>query len=284
MRRTSTTRAGSPSAAHSALSNGNRHVAISQESYIEVKYIFYVACRKLGLNHICLNPTFRPSQPLLIQIANVTKKGCNAYYRFLRKKINLSTTLSEREGKWHNELGLTLGTEYWNKIYSLNAGVKNENKMKYLQYQINRNCLYTNYKVNKFKNHISPFCSFCTTDQERHPEIVSHLFLHCVYAINLWTGVKSWLSTVNIEIPLENKVILFGFIDKPSNSVFNFLILCVKYYIWKAKFQNQELSLQAFKRFLKYKIENVKDAYIYEGKEYMFDEFVEVYNSLLSLE
>ena len=96
-------------------------------------------------------------------------------------------------------------------------------------------------------------------------------------------GVKGWLSTVNIEIPLDIKVLLFGLLDQQSNSVTNFIILSVKYYIWKTKHQNQELSLLAFKSFLKYKIENVKNAYIYEGKEYRFEPFVNVYDNLMSL-
>ena len=49
-------------------------MTITQESYIELKYIFHISCRKLGLNVSCPTPIYRPSQPLLIQIANVTKK------------------------------------------------------------------------------------------------------------------------------------------------------------------------------------------------------------------
>ena len=264
-------------------------VTISQESYIELKYIFHIACRKLGLNDTYPRPTFRPFQPLLIQIANVSLKGCSSYYKFLRKKLNLKTNLSVRENKWHNELGLTFGADYWNKIYILTAGIKNENKMKYLQYQINRNSLYTNYKVNKFKNYISPFCYFCTTNEATHPvpphpELVSHLFFHCDYVLNLWTDVKGWLSTVSIEIPLDIKILLFGLQDQQSNSVNNFIILSVKYYIWKTKHQNQELSLHAFKSFLKYKIENVRNAFIYEGKEHSFEPFVNVYDNLSRME
>ena len=87
-------------------------INISRESYIELKYIFHIACRKLGSNDSCPMPTFRPSQPLLIQIANKTIKGCSVYYKFLRKKLNLKTNLSVRENKWHNELGQNLGANY----------------------------------------------------------------------------------------------------------------------------------------------------------------------------
>ena len=87
-------------------------ITISRESYIELKYIFHIACRKLRLSDSCPMLNFRPSQPLLIHIANKTIKGCSVYYKFLRKKLNLKTNLSVRENKWHNELGQNLGANY----------------------------------------------------------------------------------------------------------------------------------------------------------------------------
>ena len=76
----------------------------------------------------------------------------------LYNTINLGTILAQRESKWHTELNCSFGSDFWNRTHSLAAGIKNENKMKFLQYQINRNSLFTNYRVNKFKNHKSPNC------------------------------------------------------------------------------------------------------------------------------
>ena len=77
--------------------------------------------------------------------------------------------------------------------------------MKFLQYQINLNSLFTNYRVNKFKNHISPNYTFCQYEVT-HPELVSHLFYQCTFVLKLWTDVKDWLSTANIDISLDSKV------------------------------------------------------------------------------
>ena len=120
----------------------------------------------------------------------------------------MNTTLGDRETKWHQELNCILGTDYWNKVYSLTASIKNGNKMKFLQYHINRNSLFTNYKVNKFKNNISPFCSFCTgVDENIQPyfEHISHLFYDCSFVFKLWQDVASWISTFNFDIPLDKK-------------------------------------------------------------------------------
>ena len=89
----------------------------------------------------------------------ILKKDVTCTANFWKK--NLSSTQSEREFKWHTELQATFGTDFWGKTYSLTAGIQNENKIKWLQYQIVRNSLFTNYKVNKIKPHISPFCTFC---------------------------------------------------------------------------------------------------------------------------
>ena len=146
-------------------------VSLSEETYLEFKYIFQLAQSNLGIIDNSLVSTFYPHQPLLIGIANLVQKGCNVYYKILRKKINLGTTLSVREEKWHNELNCTFSIDFWNKTYNLTSNIKNDNKLKFLQYQINRNSLYTNYRVNKFKNDISPYCTFCSGSQNLNPNI-----------------------------------------------------------------------------------------------------------------
>ena len=229
-------------------------INLNEEMHLEFRYILRMARRCLGLNDDYRIPVFRPFQPLLINIANLCKKGCSNYYRLLRKKNNLNTTLEERESKWHQELNCILGTEYWNKIYSLTASIKNENRMKFLQFQINRNSLFTNYKVNKFKNNISPFCSFCTGtngNNQPHFERISHLFYECHLVFKLWEDVVNWIRTFNFEIPLEKKKIIFGIQEQKISSVPNYLILCVKYFIWKSKFQGQHPTLNSFKIYLK---------------------------------
>ena len=154
--------------------------------------------------------------------------------------------------------------------------------MKWLQYQINRNSLFTNYKVNKFKSHISPNCSFCShIEGVSHLELVSHLFWECDFALKLWLEVKNWLQTnFNVCIPLDRKILLFGFHDQPSGSVNNFIILSVKYFIWKAKFQSSELCFLAFQKFLKFKLEDLKNAYVYEGKDHQFQPWSLIYDYL----
>ena len=260
-------------------------VEISDEVFIELHYIIKTVFRSLGMRDICSVATFLPSQPLLINIANSTKKGCNVYTRLLRKKNNLSRNLSSRESKWHTELQRTFGALFWDRTYSLAASIKNENKMKWIQFQINRNCIFTNYKVNKFKPHISPNCTFCSHQEGvTHLELVSHLFWDCDFVLTLWQGVKGWLATFNINIPLDRNKMLFGIHEFSSDSIENYIILCTKYFIWKSKFQTKDLSLDSFQSFLKLKLNDMKNSFIFEEREDKFSKWILIHNCLLSKE
>jgi hypothetical protein len=95
------------------------------------------------------------------------------------------------------------------------SNIKNENKMKWFQFQLNRNSLFTNYKVNKFKPQISKYCSSCShIEGFSHLEGVSHLFFDCDFVLKLWQEKKTWLATLNINIPLDRNKLIFGIHDE----------------------------------------------------------------------
>ena len=220
-------------------------------------------------------PTSCPDSLFLIELLNLTKKGCNTYNRIISKKNNLERALSVTETKWNQELNCILSPDFWNKTYCLASSIKNDNRMKWLQYQINRNCLFTNYRVHKFKPHISPDCDYCSNAQNivSHPELVSHLFYDCIFVQTFWQQIRDWLVTLGINFSQNRDKLLFGDHDHPSNSIVNFTALCGKYYIWRTKFQSKQLSLVNFKDFLKDKLVDLKNACLYEEKEDKFEEW-----------
>ena len=260
-------------------------ISMTEETYIEFKFILKTARRKIGLSDnqsVC--PPY-PLQPLLIQIANLCTKGCSIYYRFLRKKVSLKTTLKDREDKWHQELSCTLGIDFWNSLYSRTANIKNENRIKWLQFQINRNSLYTNVKVNKFNFQVSPYCTFCrlTDSNNLNLELISHLFHGCTYVQNFWNEVKDWLLTTNINLNIDVKTILFGDMNNDINSVTNSVILYAKYFIWKSRLKNQSLLFTSFLRYLRYNIECLRDAFILENHVEKFTPWTSLYDSIIAL-
>ena len=53
------------------------NIILTEETYTEFRYIFQLAQRNLGITENTLISTFLPLQPLLIDIVNQIKKGCN---------------------------------------------------------------------------------------------------------------------------------------------------------------------------------------------------------------
>ena len=259
-------------------------VEISDDNLTELHYIINTSRQKLEIKDDVSTGPQLPAHPLLIAVANVTRTGCGSYSKLLRKNQNLKHHMGDRETRWHRELQCTYGIDFWNKVYSLTASIKHENKMKWLQYQINRNSLFTNYKVNKFRPDISPLCVFCS-HLENFPrfELVSHLFYDCDFILNLWQNMEAWLATLNTNLPLDRAKLLFGLIDEPSNSVLNFTILCCKSFIWKSKFSTKEVTLALFQRYLFRKLTDVKYMYQMMGKENKFDVWINIYDDLSRL-
>ena len=75
---------------------------------------------------------------------------------------------------------------------------------------------------------------------------------------------------------------LFGDLGKPSETIINnYVILAAKHYIWRTKFQeNPVLNFNCFKNFLKFKLDDLKNAYDYEGKSFLFDQWMNIFTSL----
>ena len=79
-------------------------------------------------------------------------------------------------------------------------------------------------------------------------ETNSHLFWQCWYIQELWSKVQVILISNNIEIQLSYCSISFGvrFENNLKNSVFNFVVLLVKYYIFSSKERQQIPNVNGF--------------------------------------
>ena len=201
----------------------------------------------------------------------------------MRKHINLKTNLTVREEKWHKELNSVYSTEFWNKTYALTADIKYDNRIKWIQFQINRNSLYTNYRVNKFNNQVSPLCTFCIQSQNMFPQIehVSHLFVTCPTIQSLWHAIVRWLESVEVTLPTNKQNILFGIHNQPFDSLQNYVILCTKYYIWVMKQKQQSPTLEMFKKYFLSKLDDLKNVYTLLDNNISFNQWLNIYRNLL---
>ena len=80
---------------------------------------------------------------------------------------------------------------------------------------------------------------------------------------------------------LDIKTILFCDPKTAIEDTSNFIILTAKYYIWRTKFQeNAAINFNCYKSFLKFKLDDLKNALDYEGKQYLFDPWLTIYDLL----
>ena len=196
--------------------------------------------------------------------------------------MHLQTNLSSEEEKWHRELGNFYASDFWNATYRLTSEIKNENKRKWIQFQINRHCLHTNHKVNKFNPLVSPLCTFCQLENIENPshELISHLFFSCGIVQMFWKSVGSWLASLDIAFPFDQLTLLFGCHNQSSFSVINYVILSAKYYIWVSKLKKQLIDLRAFKKVFLFQLEGLKNAYIHEGNLHKFNQWQLIFDNL----
>ena len=123
---------------------------------------------------------FRRNHP-----AMQSRKGCSSYYKVLSKKSILGNKIYEREDTWHNKLNCRFTLDFWRKSWRLVSDLKYENKLRWLQYQIVRNSLKTNYIVNKAIPTVSPLCHYCGTETFEL-ETTLHLFWLCGCVMDFW--------------------------------------------------------------------------------------------------
>ena len=252
-----------------------RHgINLEENEYIELRFIVKSSFEKLGLQFNKVPIIELPYQPLIVSIATLTRKGCNSYYKLIRKRKNLTRTQAVRENKWHVELNKTFGVPFWNNLYNFTASIKHDNKIKWMQFQIVRNCQFSNYRVSKFKPNISPLCSYC----ENFDEKLSHLYFQCVKVEEFWDRVRDFFSFFDVIIPLNITTILFGYIRESSDSKINLIILVAKRYIWVNKFNETPLSINAFRNVFKKKLNEINDMFEYRNEQEKFVEWQPIYD------
>ena len=74
-------------------------------------------------------------------------------------------------------------------------------------------------------------------------------------------------------MPLSRTSRLFVIHAQKSSSIENYIILVAKHFIWKKKFTSKDLSIGLFQKYLKSKLEDIKNALIVADKEKKFDQW-----------
>ena len=244
-------------------------VTVTEVRYDRITTAIMEGLQKLNFNLAEAEIHQQPRQSIATHIANKDKKGCRFFYNILRRKENDKLDTSKPETKWHDELDTNLSVDFWNSSWKLLAGLKMNNDLKWLEYQVLRSILKTNTIVSKFIPLVNEQCCFCGASRET----ISHLLYYCNHSANIWNILNQFLSENNVPtISMTRTNILFGNPKEKSNSLENTLILLVKKYIWCSKFKDSIPTLIGFKNVLKYYLNSLSVTYEILGNSVQFDE------------
>ena len=254
------------------------NVVISNEKFTDIRYTLKVALQKLKLPQSRLICAQYPLKPLLIDIAMSTNKGCSIYNKILTKKTILKNNIYLRENKWHLELRSHFSITFWDKTRYLCASIDFDNQLKWLQYQIIRNSLQTNYIVSHFKPNVSPTCKYCETPTSL--EKISHLFWFCPKISDFLVDVFAFVCSTGLVYTPTREQFLFGYFDQHFFQPKNYISLIVKKYIWVTKFKTAELTMVGLKSLIKSYVSDLNYIFEIKGMSDRFNEWNAIFNSL----
>ena len=220
-----------------------------------------------------------PRQSTLTAIASRAKKGCSPYYRLLMCRTIQSRDTRKQEEKWHQHLNGILSVNFWDQCHHFVNRIKNNNEIKYFQYQIVRGSLKTNSIVSHFVPLVRETCSFGC---QQEVETIPNLFWNCPVVQTFWESLANFAETTfHITIELSNLRVLFGIHDEPTDSVQNTIILTAKKFIWRQKFIPLNPCLNLYLKYLKTHLEIVKLTWTFKNLEHIYnDQWGNIFDSL----
>ena len=238
---------------------------IPENDYISLKVVIQQSFQKLGTYP--KEEVKRPFQPIIVQIANISVKGCNRWAALLKNKNNCNKTLLERERKWEHRLGRMQGNFFWDKCYKNVKNIFFDNKLKIFYYHIVRGTLKTNIITYHFVQGTSRSCSFCSRSEESIP----HLFFDCP-VVSVFLDMALLTMPENLDIfhnIFDKKEFIFGIRDEHIYSPFNLFILYLKRFIWICRCRESKLNSNGFFKWFQFEIKMLKDCF-YEDKRLPF--------------
>ena len=240
-----------PSLLSQSALNSKLSLNIDFLSYHRIKASINQGSKNLNFKtfHPDLSDTGSPRLPPLHKLSCLQTKGCGIFYQTLRAREISQINTAKSESKWHEELGTTFSVQFWDTIWKLHKNQFISNRMKWVQLQINRFILPTNYSVNKYQPSQDPSCSFCPAG--KHLERLSNLFWECPLVQNFWEMVENVLKSCTPNFKLGKKEAIFGDMNTTATSVENTVLLLSREYIWVQKFTSKKLENNSYINFLK---------------------------------
>ena len=187
-----------------------------------------------------------PIRPLNLKNVLKNKKGSQDIYKILNFKNQIPIS-----PKKYANLCLAFDIKDWNKYYKLPFTCLTDTTLKWFQYTVLHRITVTNVFLYRIKISDTYTCNFC----DAAPETIEHMLYDCAKVRDLWNTVERWIhNTMNIDITFTRDQIILGSLNK-SHKVLNWLVINIKYYIFKTKLKKQRLNIFAIQNLIKEKLE-----------------------------
>ena len=187
----------------------------------------------------------KPERGAGLNIVNKVKdtiKTTQFVYSIFIKQLTVSDKYKD---KWKAVLG-DIPENEWKDYNTAAFRCTLSAKLQSFQYKILHNIVCTNKMLKQFGISPDDRCTFCNTEVETS----YHLFVQCREVNNLWNNLADWLAPyVDLRLYiLEEKHVILGM---PNRILENWLLLQTKYYIYRCRVRNENLCLEALKKYLR---------------------------------
>ena len=215
--------------------------------------------KKWNIHNVCDNPSTEPIilscglnvKTAFVNVENMTQKHVKMVL-YERKRLSLEDSDYKYKIK-HQLIQGFISDEEWKAIFLIPTLSPVENKIKDLQYKIIMRFVPTNYLLYKMKKVSSQTCTFCNLE----PETIEHLFFQCIHVKDIWWYVfEEWAKlTGNTYEPNLRGCVLGVYNNNVDDTrEINTIVLIVKAYIMKCKYEQSALSCVALARWFIYKV------------------------------
>ena len=206
-------------------------------------------------------------------VATLFDNGKITNYSYTILKQNDSPT--DTEIYWFDALNVE-GDIDWCIIHNNNFTCSIETQLRAFYFKIFHRAICTNKFLYKIGRIDSPFCFFC----DKFDETLIHLFCDCDKITPLWDNLCDFIGNKtgeNFQFSQFQKMFGLDIVDSDHKNTINFLILCMKFYIYRCKFQKVTPNFQAYRNLVKikfnteYKIAENKGKLSKHFKKFSFD-------------
>ena len=153
------------------------------------------------------------------------------------------------EDKVTTSLEVNIEPTTWKRAYGRVSNIQYGNNIKWMNHQILRGCLTTNYLLCKMRILNSNLCTFCKSE----PETIKHLLWDCPWSRDYLNAFQTRMQALNIDFdigfnPLNaygREIFFFGDETQGNTQIVNYLADQAKRYIWVSRCNDKKPSLAA---------------------------------------